>query len=287
MIGVALRPALVLHAALIAGWLGGVLAPPAPASAQDSTGASDATASDAWEFSVQPYLWGAGLDGTLSAEGLEADVDVSFSDIFDALDVGVLGAFEARRGRLSLASNLVYLKGSTDVSDPVAPVLPIAPPGSFEADAASQTLIVEGLAGWEVLSVPLSDASDERRLALDLRGGFRAWWLDNEIDVKLRPGLPIGTFSRSFDESTDWIDFVLGTRASVGLTESATLVVAGDYGGFDIGSSSHRTWSVTGIASYRLTEHWDLSAGWRTLDIDRDVADVTMEGPLVGGRYRF
>ena len=41
------------------------------------------------------------------------------------------------------------------------------------------------------------------------------------------------------------------------------------------------------IVSYRLTEHWDLSAGWRTIVIDRDLADVTMEGPLVGGRYRF
>ncbi len=212
---------------------------------------------------------------------------MSFSDIFDALDVGVLGAFEARRGRLSLASNLVYLKLSTDVSDPVAPLLPIAPPGSFEADTVSQTLLVEGLAGWEVLSVPLSGASDPRRLALELRGGFRTWWLDNDVDVKLRPGVPVGPFSRSFDESDDWIDFLLGGRASVKLTEKLALVVSGDYGGFDIGSSSHRTWSVAGFVSYRITEHWDLAAGWRTLDIDRDIADVRMEGPLVGGHYHF
>jgi hypothetical protein len=284
MIRLALRPTLALHLALTAVLLGGGLA---PASAQGSGGAPDAAPPDAWEFSIQPYLWGAGIDGTLTTERLEVDVDVSFSDIFEALDVGVLGTFEARRGRLSLASNLVYLKGSTDASRPVGRILPIAPPGSFEADVVSQTLIVEGLAGWEVLSVPLSDASDERRVALDLRGGFRVWWLDNEVDVKLRPGLPIGPFSRSFDESTDWIDFVLGARARATVTDRLTLVATGDYGGFDVGSSSHRTWSIAGLVLYRITEHWDLGLGWRTIDIERDVADVTMQGPLVGGRYRF
>lgn len=265
------------------------LALSSPASAEDPAAPPDATASGAsgWEFSVAPYLWGAGLNGTLSTDGLETDIDVSFSDIWDALDAGVLGSFEARRGRLSLASNLVYLKLSTDVSNPVSPLLPIAPPGSFEADTVTQSLLVEGLAGWEVLSEPLAGASDPRRVALDLRGGFRTWWLDSDVDVKLEPGVPLGPFSRSVDESDDWIDFVLGLRASANVTEKLTLAVFGDYGGFDIGSSSHRTWSVAATISYRITEHWDLGVGWRTLEIDRDIADVTMEGPLVGGRYHF
>jgi hypothetical protein len=245
--------------------VGCALAVAEPTFAQDPAGQPDPGAAgpsaDAWEFSVQPYLWGAGLDGTLSAQRVEVDVDVSFSDIFEALDVGVLGTFEARRGRLSLASNLVYLKGSTDASRPVGRVLPIAPPGSLEADVASQTLIVEGLAGWEALSVPLSDASGERRAALDLRGGFRTWWLDNEIDVKLRPGVPLGPFSRDFDQSYDWIDFVLGARARATVTDRISLVATGDYGGFDIGSSSHRTWSIAGLVLYRITEHWDLGLG--------------------------
>jgi hypothetical protein len=65
------------------------------------------------------------------------------------------------------------------------------------------------------------------------------------------------------------------------------LVVSGDFGGFDIGSSSHKTWSLSGIASYRLGEHWDLLAGWRTLSIERGAIDAKMEGPLVGASYSF
>jgi hypothetical protein len=260
----------------------------APALAEDPAAAPDASAarSRGWQLSVAPYLWGAGLDGTVSAGRVEADVDVAFSDIFDALDIGALAAFEARRGRLSLTSNLVYLKLSTDADRPIGGVLPPAPPGSLDVDLDSQMLFFEGMAGYEVLSVPLG-AADARRLALDLRSGFRTWWLDNEIDVELDPGLPLGPFERSFDESDDWVDLLLGARVSAGLTEKLALVVSGDYGGFDIGSSSHRTWSIAGLVSYRIAEHWELGAGWRTLEIERGIADVEMEGPLIGGRYHF
>ena len=71
------------------------------------------------------------------------------------------------------------------------------------------------------------------------------------------------------------------------LSESFTLVVSGDYGGFDIGSSSHRTWSLSGFLAYRLGEHWELGGGWRTLELERGAVDLEMSGPLVGLGYRF
>ena len=240
-----------------------------------------------WEFSFAPYLWGAGLEGTLEAERTTADVDVSFSDIWDALDVGVLGAFEARRGKLGLTSNLIYLKLSTDAERPTNPILPAAPPGAFQVRTTTEELIFELRPTWEVLSLPLFDPSGERRIALDLGAGARVMWLDTHLDVKLRPGVPAGPFSRRFDTDTDWVDFVGAARVRARLTERIGLVVAGDYGGFDVGSSSHRTWSLQGFFSYRLGEHWDLAAGWRTLEIDRGAVDLEMAGPLLGAIYRF
>jgi hypothetical protein len=64
-------------------------------------------------------------------------------------------------------------------------------------------------------------------------------------------------------------------------------VAAGDYGGFDIGSSSHRTWSLQGHGIYRLGEHWDLALGWRTLELERGDVELEMSGPLLGAGYRF
>ncbi len=259
-----------------------ILALVAPASAED-----EPASTPGWEFSFAPYLWMAGLEGTAEAGGVSSDIDVGFSDIFEALDVGVLGVFEAKHGRLSLTTNVIYMKLSTDASKPVGGVLPGASPGSFEVRVASQMGIFELRPSYEVLSLPLFGSADERRIALDLGPGARVVWLDNHLGVKLKPGAPLGPFSRRFDDSTDWVDFVGAARVRAQLTEQLGLVVSGDYGGFDIGSSSHRTWSLAGFLSYQLGESWDLVGGWRTLEIERDIADVTMEGPLLGAIYRF
>ncbi|MEJ2580725.1 MAG: hypothetical protein P8127_03645 [Acidobacteriota bacterium] len=39
--------------------------------------------SNGWEFSIAPYLVAAGMDGSITVKGIEADVDVPFSDIID------------------------------------------------------------------------------------------------------------------------------------------------------------------------------------------------------------
>lgn len=240
-----------------------------------------------WEFSLAPYLWAAGLEGSVDADRVSADVDVSFSDIWDSLDAGVLTALEARRGKLSIVTNAVYLKLSPDGSHPVSPRVPTAPPGSFDVRVTSQMLIFELRPAWEVLSLRLFGAGDERTIALDVGPGARASWLDNHLDVKLRPGVPVGPFQSRFDQSTFWVDLVAAARVRARLSERIGLVVSGDFGGFDIGSSSHRTWSLAGFFSYRLGEHWDLGAGWRTLHIERGAVDLDMAGPLVGAAYRF
>lgn len=262
----------------------------APAIARgEPTSAPDASApaSKGWEFALVPYFWGAGLKGTVGADGVSSDVDVDFSEIWDDLDVGVLGAFEARRDKLSLTTNLIYMKLSTDGSSPVGPGLGAFPPGSLNVDVTAQTLLVEGRAAWEVLSLPLFGDADERRVALDLGPAFRVWWLDAETDVKLKPGIPTGPFKASFDGSTDWVDFLIGARLRAQLAEKFGIVVSGDYGGFSIGTSSNYTWSIAGFASYQLFEHWDITAGWRTIKIDRDFGGLKMEGPLLGFAYRF
>lgn len=278
---------------LLAGSLLAILLPLAAAAGAEDEPASapsqtpSASETPGWEFSFAPYLWMAGLEGSAGADGVSTDIDVSFSDIWDDLDVGVLGAFEAKHGRYSLTTNVIYMKLSPEGSQPVGGVLPGASPGSFDVRVTSQMGIFELRPSYEVLSFPLFGATDERRIALDLGPGARIVWLDNHLHVKLEPGAPLGPFSRRFDESTDWVDFLATARVRAQLTEKLGLVVSGDYGGFDIGSSSHRTWSLAGFLSYRLGESWDLIGGWRTLEIDREIADVTMEGPLVGAAYHF
>lgn len=268
--------------------LGLIMSLAAAASAEETAPAAPALAPDErWEFSFAPYIWAAGLDGTVSADNHSADVDVSFSDILDDLDAGFLAAAEARRGRFAFAANLVYLKLSPDASQPVGALLPNAPPGDLDVRNTTEQLIFELRPTYEVLSLPLLGDDAPQRIALDLGPGARIWRLKTHLDVKLDPGSPLGPFQQRFDEKLDWVDFVAAARVRVRLSEKLGLVVAGDYGGWDIGSSSHRTWSALGLLSYSLGESWDLAAGWRTLNIDRGPADLDMAGPLLGAAYRF
>lgn len=256
---------------------------PAPAPAPDAT----APSADHWEFSLAPYLWTIRLRGKAEAHGLSTDIDVNFSDILDALDVGALAAFEARRGPLSFTTNVIYLKVHTDVSHPVGERIPILPGGSLLADARNQTVLVEERANWQVLSLPLFDETGKRRVAFDVGPGFRYWWLDNDIDVTLRPGLPIGPFKAHVHETTGWVDLVVGARLRSQLTDKLQFIGSADYGGFGFGTSSNYTWSLTGYLTYRMFENWDLAAGWRTLMIQRGFGPLYVEGPLVGLVYRF
>jgi len=252
-----------------------------PASAPDAAPAPEPK----WEFMVAPYIWFIGIDGSIDAAGHSADVNVTFSDIWDALDMTALVAAEARRGRFSFATNLIYLRISSSASHPTGAGLPIADPGSFSVRDTMNQLIWEFRPAWEVLSLPLF--SEKHRIALDLGPGARFMWMATHLDVKLDPAVPGGPFQRRFDERIDFVDWLAAGRIRAQLTDDIGLVVSGDYGGFGIGSSSHETWSIAAFASYRLGDTFDLSAGWRQISIDHGPADLDISGPLVGLAMHF
>lgn len=52
---------------------------------------------DGWQLSVMPYFWFSGIEGDVKVRGNEADVDVGFDDIWDALDFGVKSISRHRR----------------------------------------------------------------------------------------------------------------------------------------------------------------------------------------------
>ncbi len=265
-----------------------VFGPPARAEDELESAPAEAPAPEAdpgWQFAFSPYIWFVGLDATVDAGNASADINVNFDDIWDALDVGVLAAAEARNGRFRLVTNLIYMKMSTEGEHPVGTLLPVAAASDFSVRGAVQVIMWEVRPFWEVASLPLF--SDQHRIALDLGPGVRYFWLDSHLDVKLRPGVPVGPFHRRFDSRTNWADWLGVARVRVQLTDNIGVAVSGDWGGWDIGSSSHKTWSVTGFAMYKLGEHWDLSAGWRKLDVDRGDVDLSMSGPLLGAIYNF
>jgi len=70
----------------------GLCAPITAPAAEDQAGR--------WQYELVPYFWAAGMKGDVQSGPLpKTSVDVDFSEIWDNLDFGAMGAFEARKGR--------------------------------------------------------------------------------------------------------------------------------------------------------------------------------------------
>ena len=109
-------------------------------------------------------------------------------------------------------------------------------------------------------------------------------------DVRFR-GATFGGTDIHEEESTWWIDPLIGLRARADLSERVSLVLAGNVGGFDIGSASQFSWEGIAFLTLRLSDRTSLAAGYRGIGIVReksDVAvDIVMHGPLLGLVFSF
>jgi hypothetical protein len=234
-----------------------------------------AAPSDSWEVSFSPYLWGTGVEGTIDARGNSANFDTEFSDILDLLNVGAMAMTEARKGRFVALLDLFYADLRDDSN--------VGPLGG-DLDLEMTQFIGDARLGYTVYTghLDLDLGPHTGDFAFDLLPGVRYWYLRTEVEVQ---GPLLGT--RSVDESKDWVDAVLGGRLRLALSERVSLNLAADYGGFGWGSSSDPSWQFGGTVRFRASERWSLAVGWRALEIDRDQAEVTMDGAILGASYRF
>jgi hypothetical protein len=193
----------------------------------------NAAAADEWKFSVAPYLWGAGVDGTVTVRGHEADVDLSFEDILDDLDFGAMVNLQARKDRFGLYTDVLYLKVS-DTSNVTTP----AGATILEATVETEQWLVDFGASWEVASWVKCGA---KAGFIDLMAGGR--YCNVETDIK--SDSPVFGGDREVGQTMDWVDPIIGARFAAGLTPKISLIGRADVGGFDLGgSTSERTWPL-------------------------------------------
>jgi hypothetical protein len=122
------------------------------------------------------------------------------------------------------------------------------------------------------------------RFTLDVLGGARIWFVDTELDFK--PGLLPGT---KVEQSTSWVDPIVGVRLGVELPDRFFLGALGDVGGF--GAGSELTWQAFAGFGYRFNPRWSVTAGYRALGLDFKRGgfelDAIMHGPVAGIGFRF
>lgn len=224
---------------------------------------------DDWEFAFAPYLFAAGISGTVGARGRTVEVDANFGNVWENLDIGLMGAFQARKGRLVLLNDLVWTKLSAEKDTPG--------PLYSTAKLGINLFIFDPEIGYRLV--------DSEKGSLDVLGGVRIWSVETNINVTtgVLPGFDVS-------QRKSWAAPVVGLHGVVNVTPRFFLAGKFDIGGAGIGADL--TTQLYGAAGYRITKHIALIGGYRWLQVDYDddegfIFDTQMSGLMFGVKFSW
>ena len=229
----------------------------------------EASANDGWHFAITPYIWFAGVHGTTGALGHDASVHAGFGDIFNYLNIGAMGVFEARYKRVIMPVDFMWMKLSDNKALPVNDV-------AQSVNAKMTETLLTPKIGYRIV--------DAKAIKVDALFGFRYWHLTT--DLTLQPVQIRGGFS----QSASWADGVAGGRIILALSPKAFVLVGGDAGGADARSD----YQVGGGLGYNVSRKVALLVGYRYLHVNyrptsntQFVYDVNMPGLVLGATFNL
>jgi hypothetical protein len=205
-----------------------------PVQAQDFPSEAD------WKVSL--YLWTVGIDGELGIGPIDADLDLSFSDLVGALNVGGGLAFQRDWGRNVFVADLQYYSLSPDDVD-----MPLG--GTVGTDLDMPLLqfyygrkfaTAKGHAGWLV--------------------GARYMQMDTTLTWK--PVLP--DVKRVRSASPDFTDFLVGGFYESSISENWGMTLQGDIGF----GGSEGSWNTQLLFQRNLQSGNAVVMGLRVTDIE-------------------
>ena len=243
----------------------------APVMAQEYSGYGDE-----WQHAIAIYGWGAGIGGrTTSGSG----IDVKFDTVWDNLELVFMGSYQARKGRWSILTDVLYLDLAADKQlDLISPI------------------------GGEIFNVTTATNVDVEGLVLHLGGGynlynrestttdfiFGARYLDLSADLLFTFDLGLADLNPTLAlrESGDVWDGFIGLKGNISLGNRWFIPYYADIGAGD----SDFTWHALAGIGFKAA-HWaDIKLVYRYLawDLGGDVVDdINFSGPALGVIFRF
>jgi hypothetical protein len=226
-------------------------------------GTASAQESDGWKFRITPYLWMLSLDGTTAALGNDVEVDLSFSDILDNLNIALSANMELSKGQFFVVFDPMYAQIEADFVGPGDGAVG----GTLEVDLVIADLNV----GYSV---------NEN---FGLYAGLRYYDQDLKITPNFLPVVSLGD---------DWTDFILGFRFQTSMSDKWSFAGKLDAA---VGGDSESALYVQAVLLRHFGSNKHLDLGWRYYDVDYESGsgvtrfkwDVTHTGPVVGFSWEF
>lgn len=224
---------------------------------------------DTWHVNVSPYLWMAGMNGSVGFRHVEVKVNQSFSDIFENLKFGVMGLTEVRRGQIGFLTDVMYIRLGNEPAIPLSG-LPVA----INATTSLNTFTLTPYFGYRLFG--------RKRGSIDLLVGGRYYHVGANITASAG-----GPRKLSFSASNDWADLVEGGRFRLNLTPRVDPFFIGDAGGI----GSVLTWQIVGGVGFKWSKRWSTELGYRRLYFNRQTnngfgLEQTQQGLIAGARFR-
>jgi len=217
-----------------------------------------------WHIDLSPYLWFPGVHGTIGALGRDISVHATPGDLLSNFRFGLMGAVEARKKRILLPLDLMWVRLGTSKG------LPFPGLEAISADVKGGEFLLTPKIGYRVI--------DQEKIKVDALTGFRYWHFYESVAF-----VPTNT-NLNFSKSQDWVDPLVGGRITGMLAPKVVVTIFGDVGGW--GTGSQLEYQVGGAVGYKIKPRWTLQAGYRYLDMDyrngTSIADLITSGALFG-----
>lgn len=222
--------------------------------------------SSEWRQTLYVYGMGAAINGEAQIGPVSVDVDLSISDVLDALKFGAMGQYRIENDTWSFSADATYMNlGSRGTG----------PQGQVGARLNTDQLTVMATVG--------------RRVSPRLEALFSVAYFDLSTD--LRVGALGQTVSASRD--ADWVDPLVGLNYKSQLDEKWWLNLRGDIGGFGVGSDLTLHGWATLVRQQTPTFAWYL--GYRYIAYDYETGsganfqryDLSQQGPGAGVAWSF
>ncbi|WP_066959819.1 hypothetical protein [Microbulbifer sp. Q7] len=234
---------------------------------------------DDWAFSVAPlYLWAKSVEGTSSAGGIEAPLDLDFQDdILENLEAAFSIHAEATNGTITFFAEYNYAKLKPSNRTEVGPV-------EVRSDIDFRDVMIEGGLGWTLVS---SDSG-----TWELLGGLR--YIEQDMTVKFSNSLPgdSSLFDR-LELGDSWTHPFAGVRYTSVINKCWRFRVRGDFG---YGGSDNRAFHAIGLFDYQFRDWGSAFAGYRYLStyfangkdgLSQYGFDGDQQGPVLGVNFYF
>jgi hypothetical protein len=222
--------------------------------------------SSGWRHTLGIYGMGAAIEGTAQIADLKAPIDVSISELFDALEMGGMAAYRGENDTWSIMGDVTYMGLGGKATSQA---------GRLRADLDVDQLTVMATLG--------------RRVSPTTEVLFSLAYFDLSADVEVRRL----DQSRKASTGVDWIDPSIGLRYEAPLSEKWSLVARGDVGGFGIGSDLLVHGALT--LHRHQSDFFGWFVGYRVIAFDYEEGqgrnyksfDQTEQGPGAGITFRF